>query len=107
MPRLDVDWLTCERKQELVGKDEIKVTVNGREVFNRKMAKDQRERCDHMEEFDVGDLVAVTVEERDGARFKLIGPVQHFSSGEAGSGQQERDFSTSGTKYVLSYEVTA
>jgi hypothetical protein len=107
MPRLDLDWLTCERKQELVGKDEIKVTVNGREVFNRKMARGQRERCDHMEEFDAGDLVAVTVEERDGARYKLIGPVQHFSSGEAGSGQHDRDFSTSGTKYVLSYEVTA
>jgi hypothetical protein len=107
MPRLDLDRLTCERKQELVGKDEIRVTVNGVEVFNRKMEKGQSERCDHMEEFDAGDLVAVTVEERDGARYKLIGPVQHVSSGEAGSGQQERDFSTSGAKYVLSYEVTA
>jgi hypothetical protein len=107
MPRLDLDRLTCERKQEAVGKDEIKVTVNGVEVFNRKMEKGQSERCDHMEDFGVGELVAVTVEERDGSKYKLIGPVQHFSSGEAGSGQQERDFSTSGARYVLSYEVTA
>lgn len=106
MPRLDLDTLTCKRKQELVGKDEIIVTVNGVEVFNRKMEKGQSERCDHMQDFDEGELVAVTVEERDGNRYKTIGPVQHISSGESGSGQQSRDFSTSGTKYVLSYEVT-
>ncbi|MGR6966290.1 hypothetical protein ACU610_17655 [Geodermatophilus sp. URMC 61] len=107
MPRLDLNKLVCERKQEAVGKDEISVTVNGVEVFNRKMAKGQSERCDHMEEFGEGELVAVTVEERDGSRHKPIGPVQHFSSGEAGSGEQKRDFSTSGAKYVLFYEVTA
>jgi hypothetical protein len=107
MPRLDLDRLICERKQETVGKDEIRVTVNGVEVFNRKMEKGQDVPCDHMEEFGAGELVAVTVEERDGTRYKPIGPVQHFSSGEAGSGQQTRDFSTSGAHYVLSYEVTA
>ena len=107
MPRLDVDRITCERKQDAVGKDQIRVTVDGVEIFNRKMEKNQSERCDHMKDFDAGELVAVAVEERDGNRYKAIGPVQHISSGEAGSGQHERDFSTSGARYVLSYEVTA
>ena len=102
-----MDQLTCKRKQELVGADEIRVTVDGREVFSRKMEKGDSVPCDNMKTFDAGDVVAVAVEEQDGRRYRPIGPVQHVSSGEAGSSQQERDFSTSGAHYVLSCEVTA
>jgi len=107
MARFDSDTLKCVRKQELIGKDEIKVTVNGVTILERKMEKDQLVRCDYLLTFGEGEQVAVEVLERDGTKYKAIGPVQHISSGEAGTGQQTRDFTTSGTHYELSYEVTA
>jgi hypothetical protein len=105
MPRLDLDTLTCERQQDITGQDEIELEVNGVVVFERQMNKDDTVRCDYYLTFDPSCVIEVL--ERNGNRRKAIGPPQFVWGTEAGTGQRVREFTTSGARYVLSYEVTA
>lgn len=105
MAKLDLDRLTCVRPQDVIGADEPELLVNGVVVFEERMERGETKVVVYDLEFD--SHCVVELRERDGRRTKTIGPVQFIWATEAGGGQRERDFTTSGTEYLLSYEITS
>jgi hypothetical protein len=101
MPTLHLTKLTCERKQDVTGKDEPRIVVNGEVVWGPgKMAKGDAQPLNVPVDF--GEVAEVKVEEMNGDKAKQIGAAQSIRVNRPGS---PVDFSTCGAHYVLQYEV--
>jgi hypothetical protein len=108
MPALQLDTLTCIRKQDLTGDDEPRLVVDGEVVWGpRKMNPNDQE--DAPRELALGTdpipfagVVEVKLEEMNGNRPKQIGLSQYIRVDRPGS---PVEFSTSGARYELAYTI--
>jgi hypothetical protein len=103
MATLKLTSLHCERKQDLIGADEIKILVGKDSVWFDSMRKGETKSLEPVAvEFD--GVAAVTVQEVDGSKAKTIGaPVNVRATGD---NQVPLVFKTSGAHYELYYELT-
>jgi hypothetical protein len=101
VPTLQLTKLVCKRKQDVTGKDEPQITVNGEVVWGPgKMAKDDTRTLNVPVEF--GEVAEVKLQEMNGDKPKQIGAAQSIRVDRPGS---PVDFSTSGAHYVLYYDI--
>ena len=102
MATLDLKVLKCIRKQDVTGKDEPLIKVDGAQVWNGVVRKG--EDVDIDVQVDFTDTAKVIVNEMNGAKAKQIGVAAVVR--EAGN-PDKLTFKTSGAWYEVEFEVTA
>lgn len=101
MATLDLLKLECIRKNDLSGKDEPQITVDGDPVWNGVVAKDSDVKIDV--QIDFTGSVEVVARELNGTKPKQIGPAAVVR--ETGN-PDFLTFKTSGTWYKVYFQVT-
>lgn len=102
MARLNLTSLHCDRKQDLIGQDEIAIIVNKQQVWFDSMRKGETKSL-LPSGADFTDVATVSISERDGSKDKPIGSSVNVSA--TGHNQVPLVFKTSGAHYELYYEV--
>ena len=107
MPTLQLDTLTCIRKQDLTGDDEPQIVVDGDVVWGpRKMNPNDQEDAPRERTLDIpipfADVVEVKLQEMNGDNPKQIGASQYIRVDRPRS---PVEFSTSGARYELAYTI--
>ena len=101
MATLTLKSLKCIRKQDVTGKDEPRIKVDGVAVWNGVVAKDGTVDIGWEGEFE--DRASVIAEEMNGTKPKQIGAAANvFESGNP----KFLTFKTSGAWYEVDFEVT-
>lgn len=101
MATLMLKSLRCLRKQDVTGKDEPRIKVDGKRVWNGVVRKDGTVDIGWEGEFE--DTATVIAEEMNGTKPKQIGDsVTVFESGNP----PFLTFKTSGAWYEVDFEVT-
>ena len=100
MTTLSLTKLTCNRKQDVTGEDEIEIWLDGHLRWNNTMKKNQSRDLSLRQDFL--DSIAVEIKERNPNSAKSLG----MRTIEAHNpGQGPLDFKTSGADYELRYDV--
>lgn len=102
MPTLELKTLRCIRKQDVSGKDEPRLKVDGQAVWNGVVAKDGSTDIGVSVGFD--DQVNVVAEEMNNTKPKQIGAAAIVR--ESGN-PKFLTFKTSGAWYEVDFEVRA
>lgn len=103
MATLELTSLHCKRKQDVTGKDEPRITVDGNEKWSGVMEKDETKNLVPTNIPFTGKVV-VRLDEMNGDNPTPIGGALVVSS--TGAGPQPHDFKTSGAHYQLYYRVS-
>ena len=100
MTTLNLTKLTCNRKQDVTGEDEIEIWLDGHLRWNNTMKKNQSRDLSLRQDFL--DSIAVEIKERNPNSAKSLGmrPIEAHNPG-----QSPLDFKTSGADYELRYDV--
>lgn len=101
MATLNITKLTCNRPQDVVGKDEAEVWLDGHLKWNGSMAKNQSRDMSLKQEFT--DSIVIELKERNPGSFKLLG-TRTVEANNPGS--SPISFHTSGSDYSCAYKVT-
>jgi len=102
MATLDLKALRCIRKQDVTGKDEPLIKVDGAQVWNGVVAKGNEVEIGV--QVDFSDTAKVIVNEMNGTKAKQIGVAAIVR--ETGN-PSILTFKTSGAWYEVDFEVTA
>lgn len=102
MANLELKTLRCKRKQDITGKDEPRIKVDGSAVWNGVVAKDGSVHIGVTVPFN--DEVSVIAEEMNNTKPKQIGDAVVVR--ESGN-PAFMTFKTSGAWYEVDFEVTA
>jgi hypothetical protein len=94
--------LLCERRNDVFGVDEASIWVNGEKVWADTIAKGQTVSLVG-KTVDFEGVASVAAKERDGEKYQKIG--DSFDVDATGHNQNPLDFKTSGTHYVLYYDL--
>lgn len=96
--------LRCVRKQDMMGKDEPELLVDGTCIWNGVIKKDETLPLQPLgEEFNERDAMVITLRERDERRGPKVIGTKTVRVGHADL--QPVDFKTSGAHYELRYTV--
>ena len=94
--------LLCERRNDLFGVDEASIWVNGQKVWAHTIEKGETVSL-VPQTVDFEGVATVVAKERDGENYQKIG--DSFDVDATGHNQNPLDFKTSGTHYVLYYDL--
>jgi len=101
MSAINLVSLKCVRKQDVVGKDEPEIWLDGKKEWNGVMKKGETKVLVPLSiEFD--ESIKVEIKERNPDSFKLLG-TKTVSANR--SDPQPVDFKTAGAHYELTYTV--
>jgi hypothetical protein len=102
MTTLKFTSLHCQRKQDLVGKDEPWIVVDKVAVWKGSIGKGETQPISQSVDFD--EVTTVVLQERDGDKSKQIGASFDVHA-DPRQNQVPLVFKTSGAHYELYYEV--
>jgi len=102
MAKITLTKLTCERKQDVTGKDEPVLYIAGQEVWEGKMGKGDDRYPNESRNFD--HSVLVELKERNNKKYKSLGS---WTVRDDAEGEKKLTASSSGYHYELWYEVEA
>ena len=103
MATLELKMLRCKRKQDVTGRDEPRITVDGERVWNGVVEKEGSVSLDGVTVLFEGQ-VSVIAEEMNNTKPKQIGDAVIVR--ESGN-PKFLTFKTSGAWYEVDFEVTA
>ena len=102
MAKITLTKLTCERKQDVTGKDEPEIWLDGKKKWDGVMKKGETVVLIPLFE-DFEDSIKVELKERNPNSSKLLG-TKTVTAGRPDP--QPVDFKTSGAHYQLVYSLT-
>lgn len=101
MAKITVTKVTCLRKQELVGKDEIRLKVGGHEVWSDKMSKGDDAAPNVSDTFD--NSITVELLERDNNKDRTL---DSWSVAATPKGSRTLTATSSGFHYQVDVRVS-
>jgi hypothetical protein len=104
MPTLKLNAITCLRQQDVTGKDEWEVWVDGKKVDNGTIDKGQTVSLSKTVPL-TASTAKISIKEVNGKNSKQIGGSVDVDVNNPG--RQPLDFKTSGAHYELFYTLTA
>lgn len=99
MSTITFTQLHCLRKQDVIGKDEPRLFVDGVDVWNGVISKEERKPVNRTRQFD-GAVTVVLKEDNPPNKSKTLGTVT-IRKGDVGPAV----FKTSGAHYELYYSI--
>lgn len=104
MSRLNFLSLTCEKKQDLVGKDEIELWVDDERHWGPHTFKKNQWHNMQPDGYEFDSSCEVQLREYDGDKHKAIGRKVTIRDSDPSQGTHE--FKTSGAHYVFNYSIS-